>query len=255
MHAQCKITTADRASLEAHTPAPVRRAFTLVELLVVIAVIALLIALLLPALGNARAAARQVACASKLHQLSLTMQYYVNDYRGLAPPSHLRDASGDYEFWPRLLWPYLYSGKPQLKNKPTQYYKTTFNCTEPTIFPRHNGDMGWIYTYNTWLLRDSSGSVSQQAANVSAKLTSIQRPSDVFLYVEVCFLSGANGNWSYYTADGLDHVNAELLYHHLGRTNALFIDGHAKFMAEGDWPRDPDGSYATEKTSPYWNGK
>src|SRR5262245_6726482 len=51
-----------------------RDAFTLVEMLTVIAIIGILVALLLPALGVARDAARQTSCVSNLRQFGLGMQ-------------------------------------------------------------------------------------------------------------------------------------------------------------------------------------
>jgi type II secretory pathway pseudopilin PulG len=69
-------------------------AFTLVELLVVIGIIALLIGVLLPALSKARAQANEVKCMNNLHQFSIGLSIYLNQYNGVLPYKGYSDGNG-----------------------------------------------------------------------------------------------------------------------------------------------------------------
>lgn len=66
-------------------PSPAPRAFSLVELLVVIGIIAVLIAILMPALSKARQQARTIRCAAHLRQIGNAISMYVNENRGYLP--------------------------------------------------------------------------------------------------------------------------------------------------------------------------
>jgi MoxR-like ATPase len=86
------------------------RAFTLVELLVVIGIIAILIAVLLPALRVAREQSNSVACLSNLRQMGLAAQLYVNQNHGYFPIARDRNAEWDFSvsltgaIEPGILW-------------------------------------------------------------------------------------------------------------------------------------------------------
>jgi prepilin-type N-terminal cleavage/methylation domain-containing protein/prepilin-type processing-associated H-X9-DG protein len=79
--------------------APQPGAFTLVELLVVMAIIAVLSAMLLPALAKGRLSAQRTACESNLRQLGVATEIYLGDSAGFffkrcAPP----DSAGQ-QWW------------------------------------------------------------------------------------------------------------------------------------------------------------
>ena len=62
-----------------------RRAFTLVELLVVVAILAVLMALLLPTLASAREKGLRTACLSNLRQIGIAIRAYASDNEGNIP--------------------------------------------------------------------------------------------------------------------------------------------------------------------------
>ena len=62
-----------------------RRAFTLIELLIVISIIAILAAILFPVFARARENARRTSCLSNLKQISLAFIQYSQDYDERTP--------------------------------------------------------------------------------------------------------------------------------------------------------------------------
>lgn len=88
-----------------------KRAFTLIELLIVIAVIAILAALLFPVFALAREKARQAACMSNLRQVGLAVLQYAQDND---ENFVLTERGGDIDdaheyYWGDMLQPYIKS--------------------------------------------------------------------------------------------------------------------------------------------------
>jgi prepilin-type N-terminal cleavage/methylation domain-containing protein len=61
------------------------RAFTLVELLVVVTILVLLVGILLPSLKTARTQGKRTVCATSLHQVGLGLISYLNEYNDRLP--------------------------------------------------------------------------------------------------------------------------------------------------------------------------
>lgn len=80
------------------------KAFTLVELLVVVAIIGVLASLLLSSLSRAKSGAHGAKCKSNLRQIGIANSLYLGDYNSL--PKFFGINQGNAEFWADMLLPY-----------------------------------------------------------------------------------------------------------------------------------------------------
>lgn len=90
-----------------------RRAFTLIELMVVIGIIAILAAILFPVFARAKAAAKKTACISNLRQIGDGILMYMSDYDDIFP--HAVDAS---DKWAPQIWDPFPSFQAEIPNMP-----------------------------------------------------------------------------------------------------------------------------------------
>jgi prepilin-type N-terminal cleavage/methylation domain-containing protein/prepilin-type processing-associated H-X9-DG protein len=87
-------------------------AFTLIELLTVVAIIGLLISIMMPSLGRARDQGKRIHCLARLKDFGNALAAYENDSEGALPPAEWHpDAAEDPELtygWMEILFPYVY---------------------------------------------------------------------------------------------------------------------------------------------------
>lgn len=110
-----------------------RKAFTVVELLVVIGIIGVLISLLLPSLRGAQRAAKSVQCKSHLKQIGQALQMYSEANRGFLFPPDRGMFSVPSQRWPVLVFKMAYPVEPtdhdaQLAEDPVQWRPAILEC-------------------------------------------------------------------------------------------------------------------------------
>lgn len=216
------------------------RAFTLIELMIVIGIISLLAAILFPVFARAKAAAKQTGCLSNLHQIGESMLLYMNDYDDLFPNAIDNSDQVHPEQWNAFPQFQAQIPKMPLMQNVLQPYvksKEIFHC------PSDTGS--WVLDNNFPLSYVGSpsdyatfGSSYLYRTEITVKLesqTSLQQPANVNVYFDAAGFWHGSGPEAQ-ASDSYEDLVDELKGY---RYNTLFADIHAKSQSTSqmyaDW--------------------
>ena len=204
-------------------------AFTLIELLIVIAIISILAGMLLPALKNAKDAAKKTICLSNQKQIGLGTMMYAGDYNNLVPTYGVSD--GDmWDNFVGLLDPYV-SGKQR-----NPYYCNLWLCpNDPSTDGAWWGGVSYGINYGLYTLCPGYIASGPPAA-YCARLDKLGAPSATLYIAEHGKLEEMGTNWSNqqyplvgpgncYGWGALGDYHGSIAN---GMTNVLFADNHAE---------------------------
>ena len=134
--------TLQKAMRESGAPVRMRRrAFTLTELLTVIAIVAVLTGIAFPVFGAVRRRAQHASCAENLHQLGLALTLYANDHEGWVPPA--TTAEFEWEAKPGTPVADLRASPQVLRTALASYVRNDSVWFCPTD-PRAHQDVLWL---------------------------------------------------------------------------------------------------------------
>jgi prepilin-type N-terminal cleavage/methylation domain-containing protein/prepilin-type processing-associated H-X9-DG protein len=227
---------------------PPSTAFTLVELLVVIAVIAILAALLLPALTNAKASAHRTECLTRQRQWALGFLEYADDNDGWLPrEGYHNDGNVWANNWAQVQDPasqdvWYNSVARQISVRPASSYalpatrppfyerNSFFHCP-CAPFPKETADV----RYQTAIFSLAMNSQLIEPPNIpTIKLDRIMRPSQTVLMLDNLLDREqlvVTGQAQTSLGQPAAYANRFAGRRH-GRTGVLaFVDGHAEAIA------------------------
>ena len=236
-----------------HNRRNTKGAFTLIELLIVIAIIAILAAILFPVFARARENARRTSCSSNLKQLGLGVMQYIQDYDETYPFNWDYDGGGsitnpELEGWRYYMQPYVKSvqifqcpsSAPPSGTTTANIKITTPSATGISVAFRYN------YAANANIIRKQTFTATPA---VPLKISAMQRPSEMLLIADSLHNNLDSDIWTVVNAskpvvnvsaatDAGSSIEPESA-RHLGGSNIVFADGHVKWLPQGKIGPDP----------------
>lgn len=228
-------------------PSRAGKAFTLVELLVVVAIISLLLMLLTPMLQNAYRQTRTAVCGSNLHQIGVALHSYTAKC-GWYPVGIDQHSINEQRVW---LWPpqlRVYTGDAKVMRCPqAPDYVAYGGNMLPTLWePKYGSGLPayygykedevrilgmyqkFSYGYNVWGARmgvipnPGMGVYRAHASYGETRADRVVLPQDMVAFVDSCL----SDYWSGYS--GIYRLGQYPSGIHGGSANFLFCDGHVE---------------------------
>lgn len=161
-----------------------RAAFTLVEILTVIAIVGILAAIIIPVVGKVRQSAKRTQSVSNLKSIAQGVHLYVAENKGRLPRLRHED-----DFWTYQLENYI-GKRVRTETKPGEIAYVSPVLLDP-LCPKHHalGDYG----INDWFVK----------SDTNEPFSNIQNPSRVILVACVRETDPDQGTWRLYTAGAI----------------------------------------------------
>ncbi len=252
-------------------------AFTLMEVLVVLAIVALLMSVLLPGLGRARAAGKEVRGMSNLRQLltAYTLYYTDNDGHvlyGYAPGSIggkdivIYDKASGYDFkglpaqrYPWRISPYLsdvwgvvYSHtKPPPRPASADSESAAFlKAYRISVHPTFGINSAYVGGHDHFLYKGfvRTGATYQPnwGAHVVFRASEVRKPSGLLVFAD----SKSRGGGVEETDEGLSYVSPPRANGHQWQV----VDGKFKVLNGPGFLGLPEGRYSTRAITGFFDG-
>lgn len=193
-----------------------RAAFTLIEMLVVIAIIAVLAALLVPAVTSALDSAKRVKCASGQRSTHQALMSYLIDHGGKI---HLYSSYTENASW----------GKELVVNGYLGGDRRSIVC--PSTFPvEYDPDINEFYTYGICFPGFGNWIQSSRSPEYIIRPMDSARPSNQILLGDATYVHPQSGPvkdlYVFYNGEGCLHLR------HGGKANVTYVDGHVRAIDE-----------------------
>jgi prepilin-type N-terminal cleavage/methylation domain-containing protein/prepilin-type processing-associated H-X9-DG protein len=242
-----------------------RAAFTLVELLVVVAIISIIASLLLPMIGKAMESARQISCANSLRQVSFLFSSYTMENHNYFPPPFVKNYMApeanpwhDYSWNLRFVHLDMIEARslqellacPSMRNLLVTNLTTHKRAFSMNVGASHNDND--VACTTGWGICEWNG-VNPNMPVISYKINTISQPSRTFMLVENAGNVGSNvhnlwegGNASYVGRITVRPVlNPDGFIPHGESRNYSYVDGHIRSIRTNqetyaEWTRNVD---------------